>query len=115
MSILLRFLGTLAAVILTIHLVPGVSAPGGWATILLVALVWSAISLTIKPVLHLLTLPITILTLGLFSLLINAFLFWLLAVIVPGFVVSGFVPALVGSIALAIFNWLIHTVVKPRL
>ena len=114
MHMLLRYLGTVAAVILTIYLVPGVAAPGGWVTIFLVALVWSAISLTIKPILHLLALPITILTFGLFALVINALLFWLVAAIVPGFMVGGFMSALVGSIVLAILNWLIHAAIKPR-
>ncbi len=113
MNILLRYLGTAAAVILTIYLVPGVAAPGGWVTVFLVALVWSAISLTIKPLLHLLALPITILSFGIFALIINALLFWLVAVLVPGFVVSGFLPALFGSIVLSILNWLIHSVFKP--
>src|SRR3989344_6525422 len=109
MSILLRYLGTVAAVILTIYLVPGVDAPGGWVTVFLVALVWSAISFTIKPILHILALPITILTFGIFALVVNALLFWLVAVLVPGFVVSGFLPALLGSIVLSVLAWLIGT------
>ncbi len=114
MHVLLKYLGTVAAVILTIHLVPGISAIGGWLTILLVALVWSAVSLTLKPVLHLLALPITLLTLGLFSLVINALLFWLVAVIVPGFIVEGFIPALIGSVVLSIVSSVIHALIKPR-
>src|SRR3989344_6321465 len=115
MSILLRYLGTVAAVILTIYIVPGVDAPsltgeGGWVTVFLVALVWSAISLTIKPILHILALPITILTFGIFALVINALLFWLVGLLVPGFVVEGFFPALLGLIVLSIFTWLIHSV-----
>lgn len=119
MNILLRYLGTVAAVILTIYIVPGVAAPGlpgqgGWITVFLVALVWSAISLTIKPLLHVLALPITILTFGLFALVVNALLFWLVSVIVPGFIVGGFFAALLGSIVLSVLSWLIHTVFKPR-
>ena len=114
MTILLRYLGTVAAVFITIYLVPGIAAPGGAVTIFLVALVWSAISLTIKPILHLLTLPITIVTFGLFALIINALLFWLVAAIVPGFLINGFLPAFVGSIVLSILNWFIHAAIKPR-
>src|SRR3989338_5643564 len=113
MNMLLRYFGTVAAVILTIYLVPGVEAPGGWVTVFLVALVWSAISLTIKPILHILALPITILTFGLFALVVNALLFWLVGLLVPGFVVEGFFPALLGSIVLSILTWLIHSVFKP--
>jgi len=114
MNMVLKFLGTAAAVFLTINIVGGLAVEGGWVTILLIALVWSAISLLIKPILHLLALPITILTFGLFALLINAFLFWLVGAIVPGFEVTGFMPALLGSIVLSILSWLIHSVFKPR-
>lgn len=108
MHFLLRYLGTVAAVFLTIYLVPGINATGGWLTILLVALVWSVITMVIKPVLSILTLPITIITLGIFSLIVNALLFWLMAILVPGFAVAGFWPAFLGAIVLSILNWLIH-------
>ena len=110
MHFVLRYLGTVAAVFLTIYLVPGVHASGGWLTILLVALVWSVITMVIKPVLSILTLPITIITFGLFALILNALLFWLMAAIVPGFAVSGFFAALIGAIVLSILNWLIHLI-----
>src|SRR4029078_9913685 len=98
MHFLWRFLAVAVAVYLTINLVPGISVAGGWETILIVALVWSVIITVIKPVLTILSLPITILTLGLFHLVLNALLFWGMAAIVPGFSVSGFWPALLGSI-----------------
>lgn len=106
-----RFLGVVLAVVLTIHFVPGLSAPGGWGSVLLVALVWSAISLLIKPLIHLLALPITIVTFGLFALVINALLFWLVAFVVPGFMVDGFGSAFLGSLVLSVLTWLIHLIV----
>jgi putative membrane protein len=108
MHMLLKFLGTAAAVYLTVNLVPGISVAGGWTTVLLVALVWSVITLIIRPVLTLLTLPITIITLGLFSFILNALLFWAMTLIVPGFVVDGFLPALLGALVLSIISWLIN-------
>ncbi len=110
MSILLKFLGTVAAVFLTINLVPGVSNTGGWTTTLLVALVWSVITLVIRPVLKILTLPVTIITFGLFSFVLNAVLFWAMTLVVPGFVVSGFLAALLGAVVLSVLTWLIHKV-----
>lgn len=110
MHFILRFLGTVAAVILTVYLVPGVEITGGWLTTLLVALVWSVITMTIRPVLAILTLPITIVTVGLFSFILNALLFWAMTLVVPGFVVTGFLPALLGAIVLSIVSWLIHKV-----
>src|SRR3990167_1866667 len=110
MKMLLSDLGTVAAVFLTIYFVPGVIAEGGWLTILLVALAWSVITMVIRPVLALLTLPITIITLGLFSLVLNALLFWLMEAIVPGFTVDGFFPALLGAVVLSILSWLIPSI-----
>jgi putative membrane protein len=110
MHTILKLLGTVAAVVLTVSIVPGVSVTGGWETIALVAIVWSVITLVIRPVLGLLTLPITILTFGLFSLILNALLFWVMAAIVPGFQVAGFLAALLGAIVLSILTWLIHKV-----
>lgn len=110
MHTLFKFIGTVAAVVLTVYIVPGVSATGGWETVFLVAVVWSVITMVIRPVLKLLTLPINILTLGLFSLILNALLFWIMAAIVPGFLVSGFLAALLGAIVLSVLTWLIHKV-----
>ncbi|MBI2030655.1 phage holin family protein [Candidatus Kaiserbacteria bacterium] len=107
MKTLLKYLGTVAAVVLTLHLVPGLSS-ADWTTTFLVALVWSVIVTVIKPVLGLLTLPITIITFGLFSLVLNALLFWAMTFIVPGFIVAGFWPALFGAVVLSILSWLIH-------
>ena len=111
MHFLLRYLGTAAAVFLTVYIVPGLHASGGWVTVLLVALVWSVITMVIRPVLTILTLPITIITFGIFALVVNALLFWLMAAVVPGFSVGGFWPAFLGAIVLSILNWLIHRVI----
>lgn len=107
MHTVLRFLGTVAAVVLTVNIVPGITISGGWTTVLLVALVWSVIMMVIKPVLSILTLPITIITLGLFSFILNALLFWAMTLVVPGFAVAGFIPALLGALVLSILTWLI--------
>lgn len=115
MKTLLRLLGTLIAVVLTVSIVPGIEIVGGttaegWITTILVAVVWSVISLVIRPVLSILTLPITILSFGIFSLILNALLFWLMAAIVPGFYVAGFLSALMGAVVLSVLNWLIQKV-----
>lgn len=110
MHLILRFVGIAAAVYLTVNLVPGITVSGGWMTMLLVALVWSVIITVIKPVLSILSLPITLITLGLFSLVLNALLFWGMTLVVPGFEIAGFWPALVGSVVLSLFSWLIQKV-----
>jgi|SRR3989344_593191 len=108
MHTILKYLGTVAAVYLTVSIIPGISVAGGWATILLVALVWSVITMVVRPVLAILTLPITVITLGLFSFVLNALLFYAMTYVVPGFSVDGFLPALLGALVLSIFTWLIH-------
>lgn len=110
MHVVLKYLGTVAAVYLTVNLVPGVAVTGGWTTTLLLALAWSVIVMVIRPVLTVLTLPITIVTLGLFSLVLNAFLFYAMQWIIPGFSVAGIIPALLGSIVLALLTWLIDKI-----
>ncbi len=110
MHLLFRYLGTAAAIYLTINIVPGIGVAGGWPTILLIALVWSVIVMVIRPVLTILTLPITILTLGLFSFVLNAFLFYAMTWIVPGFEVAGLLPAVLGALVLSILSWFIHKV-----
>lgn len=110
MHFLFKFIATVAAVYLTVNLVPGIDVSGGWTTLLFVALAWSVIVVVIKPVLGILTLPITILTLGLSALLLNVLLFWGMELIVPGFDVIGFWPAVLGSIVLSVFTWLIERI-----
>jgi putative membrane protein len=110
MHILFKFVAVAAAVYLTVNLVPGITLAGGWMTLLLVSLVWSVIITVIKPVLGILSLPITIITLGLFSLVLNALLFWGMELVVPGFDVAGWWPALLGSIVLSILTWLIEQI-----
>ncbi len=110
MHTVLKYLGTVAAVVLTVNIVPGITVEGGWLTILLVAVVWSVIVTVIKPVLGILTLPITLITFGLFSFVLNALLFFAMTLVVPGFIVAGFWPALFGAIVLSVLTWLIHKI-----
>jgi len=107
LKMILHVVATAGALLLIAHYVPGISV-ADFTTAILVALVWGLIGLTLKPILKLLTLPITILTLGLFSLILNALLFWLVALFVPGFTVEGFIPALEGSVILSLVSAIIH-------
>jgi putative membrane protein len=87
-------------------LVPGVTIDPPSA--LIAAVVLGALNLFIRPILFVLTLPITILTLGLFSFVINAFLVLLAAAIVPGFHVASFWSALIFAFVLSVVNWVFH-------
>ena len=74
-------------------------------TALIVALVLGLINAVIRPVLVLLTLPLTIVTIGLFVFVINGLLFWFVASFVKGFVVAGFWPAMFGAIVYSLISW----------
>jgi len=84
-------------------IVPGMVI-ASWQTLLVIAVVWGILTSFIKPVLVILTLPINIITLGLFTFVINALLLLIMTKIVPGFYVSGFGTALLAAIVLAIVN-----------
>lgn len=84
-----------------------------FTTALIVALVLGIVNAVIKPILVILTLPITILTLGLFTFVVNAVLIILVSKIVPGFTIAGFFPALIAAVVLWLINTAISFVVFP--
>jgi len=104
MKLIAKFLLIVLAILAVAELVPGISVDGFW-TALVVAVVLSVINLTIRPVLLVLTFPITILTLGLFVFVLNAFLFWFVANFVGGFTVTGFIPAFIGAFSVSLVSW----------
>ncbi len=107
MSLLLRWvLGALSLMLVT-YLVPGITVANFYSA-LLAALVLGLVNALIRPVLIILTLPVNILTLGLFTLVINALMFWLASSIVKGFNVSGFWPAFWGALAVSVISWILN-------
>ena len=113
MNSIIRFLLNGLAVLLTAYLLPGVSVTDYW-TALLVALVLSIVNVLVKPVLIILTIPITVLTLGLFLLVINALIILLVDYFVPGFIVDGFWWALLFSLILSLFNSMFGDLAKEK-
>lgn len=101
MRILFNWLVTTAAVLVTAYVLPGVTV-AGFVTALVVAVVLGMINMFLRPLLLVLTLPVNVMTLGLFTLVINAALVLLAARIVPGFVVAGFWWALLFSLVLTL-------------
>ncbi len=110
MNIFFHWILSALAIGIAASLLPGVTVTPVAA--LIVAVVLGVINLFIKPVLTLLTLPITILTLGLFSLIINALLILLVDFLVDGFSVAGFWWALLFAIVLALINGFFHVLSK---
>lgn len=103
MKILIRLIVTSILVLIIAHFMPGVRV-AGFTTSLIVAVVLALLNLFIKPVIILFTLPVTILTLGLFLLVINALLIMVCTVIVGGFEVDSFFTALLFSVILSLLQ-----------
>ena len=110
MSFLLHWLIRALAIGITAYLLPGVRL-SGFAAAIVTALVLGLVNTFIRPLLLLLTLPLNILTLGLFTFVINAALIMLTSAVVPGFVVAGFGWALLFSLVLAVINFVLGMIV----
>ena len=113
--LLARWAVNAAALLLVAYLYPGVTVESFFAA-LIAALVLGLVNAVIRPILIILTLPATLLTLGLFIFVINALLFWFVAEIVQGFKVTGFGAALLGSILYSVItlvsSWLLFSTRK---
>ncbi len=107
LDMLTRLLGTILAVLLSAYLVPGFSVESFYVAAI-IALLLGVLNVTVKPILILLTLPLSALTLGLFVFVINAGLLYFIASFVEGFSINGFVPALLGGAIIAITGWLLN-------
>lgn len=106
MRLVVQWVLSAIAIGIAAYLVPGATVTVLGAFIL--AVVLAAFNLLIRPIIFVLTLPITILTLGLFTLVINALLVWLAAAIVPGFTITGFWSAVFFAAVLTVVNWVFH-------
>lgn len=110
---LLTWLGTAIALLVTANIVPGFIIKT-FVAALVAAIVIGLVNAIIRPILGVLAFPITLITFGLFTFVINALTLWLASAITPGygFVIQGFIPALLGSIVLSIVSSLISYVLR---
>ena len=106
MIVLVRIVVNAAALWLAATVVPGIELLGAGSTIA-AALVLGLVNAILKPVLIVMTLPLTLLTLGLFIFVVNALCLWLTAAIVPGFVIHGFGAAFLGALLVSAVSWLL--------
>jgi putative membrane protein len=105
MYLILRWIVSALAVMATAYIVPGVHITNFW-TALIAALIIGLVNALVRPILLLLTLPINVLTLGLFTLVVNALMFWLASSIVKGFDVANFTAAFLGALVFWLVSWL---------
>lgn len=110
---LLRALISALALWLAASIVPGLHV-AGVGTLLIAALLLGVVNAVVRPVLVILTLPITVITLGLFLLVINAAMLGLVALFLPGFAIDGFFAALFGGIIVSLVSWLASWFIGSR-
>lgn len=113
MNLIVRFLLNGVAVLATAYLLPGASVDTFW-TALVVALVLALVNIFVKPLLILFTIPVTIITMGLFLLVINAMMIMLTDYFVSGFEVNNFWWALLFSLILSLINSLFDDLFTPK-
>jgi putative membrane protein len=112
MRLLLVWLINAVALMAVAYLLPGISV-SDFVTALIAALVLGLVNTVIRPILILLTLPVTLLTLGLFIFVINGLLFWFVGSYLTGFVVAGFWWGVAGAIAYSIVSWALSALLLP--
>lgn len=112
MQLLLRLLINVATLLMVDTMLESVQV-NGLAAAFVAALLLSAFNAVLRPLLILVTLPLNILSLGVFTLIINAFMFYLTAKLVPGFTVNGFWAAFWGALLFSIVNFVFNQMVKP--
>lgn len=107
--LIIRWLLFALALLFTAWIVPGISF-ANFQTALLAAFVMGLVNIFIRPIILIFTLPLNLLTLGLFTFIINALMFLLVAKLVAGFVITGFLAALLGSIVLSVISIFINRI-----
>jgi putative membrane protein len=113
MGFLIHCLVVAVALWVTAYVVPGVTFTS-WLSLGIAALVLGLINASVKPILVILTLPITILTLGLFYLVVNGLAFGLAAALVPGFEISSAFSAILGALVTSIVSWFIGMFTRKK-
>jgi putative membrane protein len=110
MSFLIRVLISMLSLGLAARFIPGIYVRD-WGTLFLAALLLGVVNAVVKPILVLMTLPITLLTLGLFLLVVNAAMLGLVAWLLPGFAIAGFIPALLGWLVMAVAGAILNSLI----
>jgi putative membrane protein len=113
MGFLIRAVVNALAIWLATEIVPGIEA-GSVTTVVVAALVLGLVNAIVRPVLLVLTLPLTLVTLGLFLFVLNAVCLWLTSAIVPGFEIRGFWPAFWGALIVSALSWVVNGFVGDR-
>jgi len=110
-KIILKWLVNTLALLVTTYFVKGIHIRGVSSLILAAALL-GILNALIRPILLILTFPITIITLGLFTLIINGAMLWFVSLMIKGFVIQGFWPAIIGALIVSLVSWLFNWLIR---
>jgi putative membrane protein len=94
-------------------LVPGITFRGGLMTLLVAGAIIGLFNLIVRPLAMILSLPLLIVTLGLFYFVLNGILLWLASFFLPGYNVAGLMAGILGSLVFTVVNWALHTLFAP--
>ncbi len=108
MRILLSILGNAVALIATAYVVPGISFAGSWVQLLVAGAIFGLLNLIVRPIALFLSLPLLVLTLGLFYFVLNGLLLWGFSTFMPGYHVAGLWAGILGSLVIMVVNWVVH-------
>ena len=107
MGILIRIVVNALAIIVAAKVIPGIEL-NGILSALAAGLVLGLVNAVVRPILIFLTFPLTLLTLGLFLIVLNGFCFWLTSALVTGFEIHGFWPAVFGALLVSLVSWVLN-------
>jgi putative membrane protein len=114
MRILLSIVFNAVALYTTAIVVPGITFTGNVWTLLVAGAIFGLFNLIVRPLAMILSIPLMIVTLGLFYFVLNGILLWVASFFLPGYQVAGIVPGILGSLVFAIVNWALHALFAPR-
>jgi len=108
LRILLSIVANAVALLVTAYVVPGITFAGSWVQLLVAGAIFGLLNLIVRPIALLLSVPLLVLTLGLFYFVLNGILLWLFSAFMPGYHVAGLWAGILGSLVIMIFNWVVH-------
>jgi putative membrane protein len=114
MKIVLAVLANAAALYAAARLVPGITFGGDWAQLLLAGAIFGLLNLIVRPLALLVSLPVLVLSLGLFYFVLNGLLLWGFSMLMPGYDVDGLWAGILGSLVVMVVNWVLSALLGGR-
>jgi putative membrane protein len=112
--LVLYVLGNAFALWVTQALVPGIVFRGSLVTLIVAGAIWGLFNLIVRPIAMILSIPLLILTLGLFYFVLNGILLWLASFFLPGYHVDGILSGILGALVMTVVNWAVHALLKKE-